>query len=111
MIKNPNGTTDRVFISGRMAGLKETEWRKHFNDAEIDLVLKGYHPDNVLNPARLSVIYPNLSREAYIEMDLAMMDDCSIVYALNDWDKSMGARNEIYKARMNGLKIIFEETK
>ena len=108
-MKNWNGTTDRVFISGRMAGLEEKEWRKRFNDAEIELIKAGFHPDNILNPAKLSMIYPNLDRETYIKIDLAMVDSCAIVYALDNWEQSDGARHEVYRARMNGSRIVFED--
>ena len=108
MVDNFNGESGRVFISGKMRGLDERDWRKKFNDAERDLILAGWHPENVINPAKLSLIYPNLSRAAYMQIDLKLLEECGTIYLLDNWKESQGAKMEWDKAQLLNLTIIFE---
>ncbi len=108
MVRNFNKENGRIFISGQMHGLSEREWRKNFNDAERELIMHGWHPDNIINPAKLSLIYPNLSRCAYLTIDLSMLRDCSAIYVMSNWERSSGARLEVREARSGGLKVLFE---
>ena len=108
MVNNFNGESGRVFISGKMRGLDERDWRKKFNDAERDLVLAGWHPNNIVNPAKLSLIYPELSRFAYMQIDLKLLEDCGTIYLLTNWKESQGAKMEWDKAQQLNLTVIFE---
>lgn len=108
MANNFNDESGRVFISGKMRGMEEREWRKRFERAELDLILSGWHPENVVNPAKLSLIYPNLSRAAYMQIDLKLLEECGTIYLLDNWKESQGAKMEMDKAQQLNLTILFE---
>lgn len=100
---------ERIYISGRMSGLTHEEWRKHFNDAELELILiHGYHPKCIVNPARLIDVYEALDYSTYLNIDLCLVDGCEAIYMLKDWMQSKGARMEYCRARSKGKKIIFQ---
>lgn len=101
---------ERVYISGRMGGLTREQWRKNFNDAELELILiHGYHPKNIINPAKLIDIFQSLDYGTYLNIDLCLVDGCETIYMLNDWMESKGAKMEYCRARSKGKKIMFQE--
>lgn len=98
----------KIYISGRITGLPEIEYRKIFKDAEDKLLKEGW---NVINPCRLEYI-KNTSWSDMILQDLHVLDSCDAIYMLNNWqDSSYGCLVEYNFAKGKGLEILFEENK
>lgn len=94
----------KVYISGKMTGLKQSEYRYKFKTAVRHLRKLGYE---VVNPARLDVY--NLSYAQYMAIDQTLIKFCDAIYMLNNWQDSNGARMEKEYAESLGLKVMYEE--
>lgn len=92
----------KVYISGPVTGRDMTECKVDFNSAELWLTGLGY---DVVNPLAYDVI-ENGSWEDYMKRDLKLLLDCEYIYMLDGWEKSKGARMEIYIATELGIKIL-----
>lgn len=95
----------KVYVAGKMTGLKENEVLEKFRTAAGMLRSRG---DVVMDP---SVHYDNagFSHEEYMHVCFAMIDVCEAVYMLRDWQSSQGAREEIQYAADWGKMIIYED--
>lgn len=89
-----------VFISGPMSGIPGFN-RDTFRSAEIHFRNAGYA---VINPA---VLPTDLDDSKYTPICLAMIDQSDIVFMLDGWKESRGARLERDYAIRCG-KIIFD---
>lgn len=89
-----------VYISGKITG--EFDYLKKFNEAEEKLKKLGHI---VLNP---NIIPLGLSYEAYMIIDLAMVEAADAILMLDGWKTSSGAKRELERAMALG-KIIIEE--
>lgn len=89
-----------VYIAGKMTGLPDLG-REAFNSAESRLKDAGY---NVINPAILPQF---LSREQCIPICLAMIDAADMIYVLDNWEDSIGAKLEVEYAKTMGKKLLF----
>jgi hypothetical protein len=88
-----------VFISGPMTGKPEFN-RPAFNHAAAELVSQGL---TVLNPA----IFPDgLEHHQYLAMTLVMLEQSEVIYLLEGWENSVGARAEVIRARELGLMFV-----
>lgn len=95
----------KVYISGKISGLEEEEYRARFGAAEKRLKAEGH---SVMNPAWIKS-YPGYSWEDYMRVALAMLDVCDAVYMLANWKDSRGAKTEHVYAKGQGKKIMYEE--
>lgn len=94
-----------VYISGRISGLQEVVYKKHFADAEKLLKEMGY---TVVNPAKKGVI-PGYKWEDYMREDIKLLLDCDYIYFLPAWSESRGAIFEhdlAVKLNIPTLKIL-----
>lgn len=91
-----------IYIAGPMTG-KENYNRATFNYAESSLSAEGYI---VLNPARLPIGMPDKS---YLPICMAMLEQADMVYCLEGWKESEGARAEIAYAIRQKLPLIGAE--
>ncbi|NLZ45297.1 MAG: DUF4406 domain-containing protein [Clostridiales bacterium] len=89
-----------VYISGKITG--EFDYLKKFNEAEEKLKKLGHI---ALNP---NIIPLGLSYEAYMIIDLAMVEAADAILMLDGWKTSSGAKRELERAMALG-KIIIEE--
>lgn len=88
----------KVYISGKMTGIKNYNKEK-FSNAEKELKKHGIE---VINPSSLSEIVfekcKNLNkeptREDFMREDIKALCECDMVYMLDDWRDSIGARHE-----------------
>lgn len=88
-----------VFISGPMTGKPEFN-RPAFNHAAQELTGQGL---TVLNPA----IFPDgLQHHQYLAMTLVMLEQAEVIYLLEGWENSVGARAEVIRARELGLMFV-----
>lgn len=95
----------KIYISGKMKDLTESRIRHRFCEVAEYLRVEGYTP---VNPAVLMDI-PNLEREDYLHIDLAMLSRCDAIYMLKGWEESEGAKLELKTAIESNKKIILEE--
>lgn len=95
----------RVYISGKMSGLSETQIYEHFGNAEQRLKAQGY---KVFNPARWIWFLKYFPYRFALTFDLFMMCFCQRVYMLKGWSYSKGATIEYQFARVNEIEIDYE---
>lgn len=95
----------KVYISGKISGLEEEEYRARFGAAEGRLKAAGH---SVMNPAWMKS-QSDFAWMDYIYIALAMLDVCDAVYMLSNWKDSRGAKIEHAYAKGQGKKIMYEE--
>ena len=95
-----------VFISGPITGIAQYEDR--FELAEQALYEKGFK--EVINPATIAYVLPDLPWEAYMESLLPLIKYCDVFYSLKGWKESPGARIEREYAARLGLELMEEKT-
>ena len=97
-----------VYLSGKMTGLAESEYKEKFRNAEMFYRACGYE---VINPCNLSEIVlkrkPNASYEDFMAEDLRALRSCTHIALLEGWESSPGARREKAEAERNRLAIMF----
>jgi len=96
--------SNRVYISGRMSGLSELEYRQAFNTAEERLRARGY---KVFNPSRWTIL-KHVSYRVALGIDILMMSFCDRAYFLKGWTFSNGAMAEHTFARSSGMVVEYE---
>lgn len=92
-----------IYISGQITGRKD--YQEKFNIAELKLKLTGLE---VINPAKLNDVLPELTHEQYMTICMAELSLCDSIYMLKGYEKSKGAMQELKWAQENGLVIIKE---
>ena len=97
-----------VYLSGKMTGLAESEYREKFRKAELFYRACGYE---VVNPCELSEIVlkrkPDATYEDFMAEDLRALRSCTHIALLEGWESSPGARREKAEAERLGLEIMF----
>lgn len=96
----------KVYISGKISGLEEKEYKNNFNSAELYLTGLGY---DAVNPVS-EVTIPNGTWEDYMRRDIKLLCDCDYIYLLDGWKYSGGACLEKLIADNLGIKqLILDE--
>ena len=98
----------KVYLSGKIAGLPEEEYRENFAQAAIDAL--AFFPDEqvtIVNPATLPAIHNSWAD--YLLRDLMLLKDCDAIVMLPDWVESKGATTEYYFAAGAGIRAYFIE--
>lgn len=90
----------KIYIAGKINGVEN--YRELFKKAEDELIKDGYL---VMNP---SLLGEGFSYETYLPICLLMLQSCDIIYVLNNYKTSVGAKVEIEFARAQGKHIIFQ---
>ncbi|WP_140918204.1 DUF4406 domain-containing protein [Limnobaculum xujianqingii] len=90
-----------VFISGPMTGIANFN-RTTFNSLAEVLEEQGFV---VLNPA---VLPDGLAHEQYMKITLAMLEEADVMFLLDGWDNSKGAKQEFIKAKRLELLFMYE---
>lgn len=100
----------RVYISGKMSGMDAMQSKARFRLAENELAVHYNVPmDMIFNPWVLDYIMPGADYEEYMKVDLAILETCSVIYMLSNWQDSPGARREHERAKELGLDIWYEK--
>lgn len=93
-----------VYISGKMTGVENYNKPK-FDRTKVLLEAKGYE---VLSPADLGA-EESFEWHDYMRVDIALLAMCDVIYMLDDWQDSEGARVELDVARALKLEVGFQE--
>ena len=97
-----------VYLSGKMTGFAESEYKENFRNAEMFYRACGYE---VINPCNLSEIVlqrkPNASYEDFMAEDLRALRSCTHIALLEGWETSPGARREKAEAERLGLEVMY----
>ena len=75
--------------------------RPAFNDAAKQIIKDGNVP---MNPA---ILPDGLTQAEYMQIDLAMLQVCDVLWALPGWKKSTGAKAEIALAEKLCMSIVY----
>lgn len=99
----------KVFISGKITGLEERDWRKKFSEGVSKLMRQhGYNIKDIIDPSRLKEVLPELDYEQYMWIDFTLLDMCDTIYVLDNYKDSRGAQRELAYAIEQNKKIIWE---
>ncbi|SPW34042.1 Uncharacterised protein [Edwardsiella tarda] len=90
-----------VYIAGPMSGIEDFN-RPAFHEMAQALRAEGH---TVLNPAELP---DGLTEAQYMQIGLAMLHCADVIYLLQDWLHSSGARAEKALAEKLGLEMYFQ---
>lgn len=97
-----------VYLSGKMTGLAESEYKENFRNAEMFYRACGYE---VVNPCNLSEVVlqkkPDATYEDFMREDLRAICGCTHIAMLEGWEDSPGARREKAEAERLGLEVIY----
>lgn len=97
-----------VYLSGKMTGLAESEYKENFRNAELFYRSCGFE---VVNPCNLSEVVlqkkPDATYEDFMREDLRALRSCTYIALLEGWESSPGARREKAEAERLGLEIMF----
>ena len=94
----------KIYISGKITGIPESEAFKEFEDAENKL--KDEY--EVINPMKLKHDHDK-TWESYMKEDLKALLDCDGIYMLDNYIESLGAQIEYNLAADLGLFVRFED--
>ena len=87
----------KVYISGKMSDMEESEYKCLFNEAEARLLAEGYE---VINPANIEYIPEEYGNQLLIA--LGELNKCDAIYFMENWIHSNGARCEYWFAKGMG---------
>ena len=98
----------RVYLSGAISGVIESEYREKFSRAEEFYKAIGYE---VVNPVKLSdellEKMPDAKYEDFMKIDLTELKKCTHIAMLDGWEKSNGCRIEREQATLDGLIVCY----
>jgi hypothetical protein len=97
-----------IYLSGKMTGLAESDYKENFRNAELFYRACGYE---VVNPCNLSDIVlkrkPDATYEDFMAEDLRALRSCTHIALLEGWESSPGAKREKAEAERLGFAIMF----
>ena len=94
----------RIYLSGKI-----TDNKNYLDDFEKarEEVLKIYPAAEIVNPALISIAYPNGSWNDYMAICKIMLNRCHIICMLPNWRNSKGAIKERMWATGRQKRIIY----
>lgn len=92
----------RAYVSGKMTGLDDYG-RKKFSDAKLYLKSKGYE---VFCPSDIGVIN-TWEWEDYMKYCISELSKCDVVFMLDGWEDSRGAKEEYRIAQLLKIPIDY----
>lgn len=97
-----------VYLSGKMTGLAESEYKENFRKGEVFYRACGF---DVINPCNLSEIVlkrkPDASYEDFMKEDFRAIRECTHIAMLEGWERSPGARREKEEAERLGKIVVY----
>lgn len=104
----------KIYLSGRMSGMLESEYTAQFAGAEAFYTACGYQVVNpVILAKELEESWWKSGRKnkpgysAYLRYDLKVLKSCDAIAMLDGWQRSKGAKIELESAKKNGLQVCF----
>lgn len=93
-----------IYLSGKITG--QNNYKELFEEAKKDA--EGNFPGaTIINPAEISL--PSICDwDDYMSICLCLLDKANIIYLLDNWLESKGARKEYITAFQKGLKVYFQ---
>ena len=83
---------------------------KQFDEVEKLLSQSDYI--SVINPAKLSAMPPeDFKWHEYMEVGLELLRHCDVIYMLDGWEQSEGARIERSIALDKGMRVMYQYEK
>lgn len=92
-----------IYISGKISGLSKEEFKENFKKVEDRLSSIGYR---VINPARIDI--DKGSWEEYMEICLFLLEKADIIYMLDNYGDSKGAKQELERAKELGILVMYQ---
>ena len=99
----------KVYLSGKMSGLKADTWRQRFAECAAILMWEDYEVENPANTiiARHPWLYRIVGYRLTLWYDLRLLRRCDAIFMVgSDWRDSRGARLERLTARKFGIKEL-----
>lgn len=90
----------KIYIAGKITGL--VGFKERFKEAENKLRSEGH---KVMNPA---ILPSGFEQHEYMRICYAMIDTCEVVYFLDNWKDSVGAKREHDYAKLHNKTIIYQ---
>lgn len=94
----------RIYISGPITGIPN--FKEVFTEAQERTEMSGHE---VINPAELNDVLPDLEYEEFMKLDFALLELCDAILMLEGWEKSKGAVREYYYAMAKGMRVMIDE--
>lgn len=95
-----------AYISGPITGRDKAEYMDHFKRAELALKGAGWE---VINPAEANEKLADiLDYDTLMKVCRAEVEESDAIYLLKGWEKSRGAKIELYKAIWEKKEIFLE---
>ncbi len=98
----------KVYISGKITGLDYNYAYDRFAVAEA--VIKEELKYEVVNPMKAVPLDEKKTWEDYMLKDIELLFNCDMIYMLDNWHESKGARIECAIAKNMDKAILFEST-
>lgn len=95
----------KIYISGQITGLEVTEAFERFERAEKHLESLGFDP---VNPMKKTSVAENKTWKEYMLEDIELLWDCDVIYMLDNYEDSRGAKVEMAIAEALDIKIHFQ---
>lgn len=98
---------EKIYISGRITGVPRCEYHRQFSAKAAILKIRGY---KIINPVALNepLAMQEFSYEDLMKVCYTYVDICDVIYMLEGWENSPGARLEHHRAVNAGKKVIYE---
>lgn len=97
-----------IYISGKMTNEPELNYPL-FNRVAKELRDRGH---KVFNPAEIVLDKTGMTEwgiyEAYMDICLKAIEKCSMIYLLDNWNNSKGAKRELKRALELELKVFLQ---
>ena len=98
-----------AFISGPYRGKTHYDIEQNIREAEAVAIKYWCLGYAVVCPHKNSSHFDGLAPDdVWLKGTLAIMEKCDVIVMLPKWRESEGARNELERATLKGLEVIYE---
>lgn len=95
-------TKKKIYISGKITGLKPSTAKQAFDVCERKLTAQGYETVNPMN----AVYDPNKTYGQAMKECIQLLLGCDAIYLMSNWQSSKGAILEHLIASSIGIEIL-----
>jgi len=94
----------KVYIAGKISGLPKGEYMGRFEDVEFTLTIRGH---KALNPCK--IVPQHLDYEDQMAICMRLVEIADVVFMLDNWKDSNGAKREHAHAEALGKQILYQD--